>query len=73
MLIAFFDSCGFVYQHYVTTKTTINDEYYRVLEKQRSHISQKWPEFKQNWIMHDNTVQHHRVRLVDDYHASKGI
>ncbi len=34
MLIAFFDSHNFVYQRYVTPKSTVNKEYYRdVLEK----------------------------------------
>ncbi len=48
MLIAFFNSCGLVYQHYVTPKTTVNKKYNRdALEKLRSHISQKWPELKQ--------------------------
>ncbi len=42
MFITFFNSCGLVYQHYVTPKTTVNKEYYRdVLEKPCSHISQK--------------------------------
>ncbi len=28
MLIAFFDSCGLVYQHFVPPKTTVNKDYY---------------------------------------------
>ncbi len=49
LLIAFFSSCGLVYQHYVSLKTTVNKEYYRnVLKKLWSYISWKRPKLKES-------------------------
>ncbi len=74
IFILFFNSRGLVYQYYVTSKTTVSKEYYRdVLENLRLHISQKQPECRQIWILHDDNVRLYMAHLIDDYLTSKGI
>ena len=62
MLIAFFDSEGMVYQHFVTdkTKTTvINDNYRKVLTDFRKHVMRKRPQLKATWMLRQDNAHPH--------------
>ncbi len=62
MLIAFFDSRGIIYSHFVPHGLTINATYYISILKQllRMHISQKRPDYRNGpfRLQHDNGKLH---------------
>lgn len=60
MLIAFFDSEGIVYQHFVTDKTTVDSDYYgKVLTDFRKHISRICPRLKATWMLRQDSARSH--------------
>jgi histone-lysine N-methyltransferase SETMAR len=75
MLIAFFDSEGMIYQHYVPPKQTVNSAYYiSVLTTFLSHLRRKRPaKIVHGWILHHDNARPHTSRETTEFLMSKSI
>ena len=75
-MIAFFDSTGMVYMHWVPTGQTVNKEYYvEVLRELRKRFRRKRPAlFKSaQWCFHQDNAPVYNSTLVLDYLTKTGI
>lgn len=75
MFLAFFDSKGMVYQHYVSSGTTINSAYYcEVLAKFLHHLREKRPEkIRDGWLLHQDNARPHTSKETSEFMAKKHI
>lgn len=75
MLVAFFDSEGMLYHHYVPNGQTINSAYYiEVLCKFLDHLRRKRPNmWPNNFILHQDNARPHVSRETMSFIAQKSI
>ncbi len=74
LLIAFFDCCGLVYQHYCPPKTRINAEYYlKTSEKLREHIWRKRSDLRNQFILHQDNARPHTASIVQQWLGEHNI
>ena len=75
-MIPFFDCTGMIYMHWVSTRQTVNKEYYvEVLREFRKRFCRKRPAlFKSDqWHFHQDNAPVHNSILVTDYLTKMGI
>ncbi len=68
MLTVFFDSCGPLYQHVLTTNTTINSvSYCKVLRTFSYHVGWKQPHLHDQWLLHHDNAWQHTSNAMQDF------
>jgi histone-lysine N-methyltransferase SETMAR len=75
MLIAFFDSRGIIYQHWVEKGKNINSDYYiGVLRKFLKHFRNKRPDlFASGWLLHQDNARPHTSKKTMEFMSQKNI